>query len=108
MWREERASGVAGKTASLVVTKGGRGEKKSYSSSSSSAPDYVRCVSLFELADDLDVEHEISSIDVFHHVVQAILQGANTRRCCSQTLRSKNQFVIIIITIMMIISLFYK
>lgn len=56
---------------------------------------YVRCVSLFELADDLDVEHEISPVDVLHHVVQAVLQGVNTGRRCSQTdaqaLRSESQ-----------------
>lgn len=63
--------------------KGGQ-RKKRCSSSSFSASDYVRCVRLFELADDLNVEHEISPVDVLHHVVQAILQGANTRRRSSQ------------------------
>lgn len=35
---------------------------------------YIRCMGLFELADDLNVEHQISSVDVFHHIIQAILK----------------------------------
>lgn len=40
--------------------------------------DYIRCVRLFELADYLDVKHQVSSVDVFHHIIQAVLQKTHT------------------------------
>lgn len=36
--------------------------------------DYIRCVRLFELADNLNVKHQVSSVDVFHHIIQTVLQ----------------------------------
>lgn len=36
--------------------------------------DYIRCVRLFELADDLNVKHQVSSVDVLHHIIQTVLQ----------------------------------
>ena len=39
---------------------------------------YIRCVRLFELPDYLNVKHQISSVDVFHHIIQTVLQKQNT------------------------------
>ncbi len=36
--------------------------------------DYIRCMGLFELANYLNVKHQVSSVDVFHHIIQTVLQ----------------------------------
>lgn len=36
--------------------------------------DYIRCVRLFELANNLNVKHQVSSVDVLHHIIQTVLQ----------------------------------
>lgn len=40
--------------------------------------DYIRCMGLFELADYLNVEHQVSSVDILHHIIQTVLQKKNT------------------------------
>lgn len=35
--------------------------------------EYVRRVRLFEFANYLDMKHQVSSIDIFHHIIQTVL-----------------------------------
>lgn len=41
--------------------------------------DYIRRMRLFELPNYLNVKHQISSVNVFHHIIQTVLQKQNTR-----------------------------
>lgn len=36
--------------------------------------DYIRCVRFFEFANYLNVKHQVPSVDIFHHIIQAVLQ----------------------------------
>lgn len=39
--------------------------------------DYIRCVSLFELSDYLNMKHQVSPVDIFHHIIKTVLRNQN-------------------------------
>lgn len=46
-------------------------------------PQYSRRMGLFEFTNNLNVEHEIPAVDIFHYVVQTILPGDMIKMCTS-------------------------
>lgn len=43
----------------------GKGRKLGY---------YIRRMGLFELSNDLDMKHQVSTVDIFHHIIQTVLE----------------------------------